>query len=149
MAIRLVRAIQTSWGCPSQWDAWDEENNYYYLRFRHGFGAMIQYKTENWMDAPYPEHQDVNFQNVYTSNPEYVRHVAQFEHGDELDGSIELDEFATLAGVELDPGIYETRFGQHLYDELVKDGLTVFLEGTGNPLEQDPDEEQPGSTEGT
>lgn len=149
MAIRLVRVIQTSWACPSQWDAWDEENNYYYLRFRHGWGEMMQFKSVNWLDANYPEGENVNFGNVYTMNPEFIRKVVEFEHGDPLDGSIELDEFATLAGVELDPGIYETKFGQHLRDELVKDGLTVFLEGTGNPLEQDPDEEQPGSTEGT
>lgn len=110
---------------------------------------MIQFKTENWLDRDTPE--GVTFVNVYTSNPEYVRHVAEFEHGDPLDGSIELDEFATLAGVELDPSIYQVNYGQHLRDELVKDGLTVFLEGTGNPLHdiQDPDEEQPGSTEGT
>jgi len=149
MAIRLVRAIQTSWACPSQWDAWDEENNYYYLRFRHGWGEMMQFQSVNWLDASYPEGQDVNFVNVYTSNPEFIRKVVEFEHGDPLDGSIELDEFATLAGVELAPDIYATNFGQHLRDELVKDGLMVFLDGTGNPLEQDPDEEQPGSTEGT
>lgn len=109
----------------------------------------MQFKSVNWLDANYPEGENVNFGNVYTMNPEFIRKVVEFEHGDPLDGSIELDEFATLAGVELDPGIYETKFGQHLRDELVKDGLTVFLEGTGNPLEQDPDEEQPGSTEGT
>lgn len=36
-----------------------------------------------------------------------------------------------------------------LRDKLITEGLTLFFEGTGNPLEQDPDEEQPGSTEGT
>src|SRR5277367_32208 len=114
--IRLARAIQTSWACPSQWDAWDTDGNYYYLRFRHGWGEMIHFQTENWLDAKYPEDTDLTFSTVYTANPEFIGHVAEFEHGDPLDGSIELDEFATLAGVELDPGIYETKFGQHLRD---------------------------------
>jgi hypothetical protein len=133
--------------CPAQWDAWDEEGNYYYLRYRHGCGAMIQYKTEDWLDAPYPG--DVNFANVYTSNPEYIRHVAEFEYGDPLDGDIELDDFARLADVELDPKIYHTNYGDHLRDELIKDGLTIFLEGTGNPLVESTDEDTTGDTEGT
>ena len=111
----------------------------------------MQFKTVNWLDASYPEGEAVNFGNVYTMNPEFIRTVAEFEHGDPLDGSIELDEFATLAGIDLAPDIYAVDYGTHLRDELIKDGLTVFLEGTGNPLHEfaDPDEEQQRPEEGT
>jgi hypothetical protein len=136
MAVKLVRAVQTSMACPSQWDAWDAEGNYYYLRFRHGYGQIRQYKTEDWVDS---------------DEDELIGVVGEFEHGDPLDGSIELDEFATLAGIELDPAIYAVDYGTHLRDELIKDGLTVFLEGTGNPLHEfaNPDEEQQRPEEGT
>lgn len=138
MAVVLVRTVQTCMACPSQWDAWDAEGNYYYLRYRHGCGEIRQYKTENWVES------DEN---------ELIRVVADFEYGDPLDGSIELDEFARLAGIELAPDetLYQTGYGDHLRDELIKDGLTFFLEGTGNPLHDipNPDEEQQRPEEGT
>lgn len=34
--IEFVKLEQTCFACPSQWDAWDKDNNYYYIRFRHG-----------------------------------------------------------------------------------------------------------------
>lgn len=37
--MKIVKAHQTCYACPSQWDAWDEEGNYWYLRFRHGYGS--------------------------------------------------------------------------------------------------------------
>lgn len=114
-------------GCPSQWDAWDEDGNYYYLRYRHGWGEMRQYQTENWVDAPYPEGLELNFSNVYTSNTEYIRTIAEFQHGDPLDGFIELPEFCEHAGIELDLTMY-TNYGEHVRDELVQEGLTFLLE---------------------
>jgi hypothetical protein len=38
--IILVRAVQTCQACLSQWDAWDLDGRYWYLRFRHGHGTM-------------------------------------------------------------------------------------------------------------
>lgn len=35
--IDLVRLERTCFACPSQWDAWDVDNNYYYIRFRGGY----------------------------------------------------------------------------------------------------------------
>ncbi|MCB0485997.1 MAG: hypothetical protein KDC47_07370 [Flavobacteriaceae bacterium] len=35
--IKLTKITKTSFACPAQWDAWDEEGNYYYFRFRHGY----------------------------------------------------------------------------------------------------------------
>jgi hypothetical protein len=36
MTITIVRAERTCTACPSQWDMWDDEGNYIYVRYRHG-----------------------------------------------------------------------------------------------------------------
>ena len=51
MTVTLVRAVQTCVACPSQWDAWDADGNYYYLRYRSGHGSVRRYRTENWTDS--------------------------------------------------------------------------------------------------
>lgn len=33
---QLVRVIETCSACPSQWDAWDADGVYYYIRYRFG-----------------------------------------------------------------------------------------------------------------
>jgi len=38
--VTLVKAIQTCTACPSQWDAWDDQGRYWYLRYRSGLGTM-------------------------------------------------------------------------------------------------------------
>lgn len=128
--MKIVRAVQTAMACPSQWDAWDEEGNYYYLRFRHGIGQMRQYKTENWSEAPdkkpYKEWIP-GVDNIYNMNTEYIGLVAEFEDDDEWAGLIELSEFCERAGVELDIAMY-TNYGEHLRDQLVAEGLTFLLE---------------------
>lgn len=78
--ITIVRAVQTCYACPSQWSAWDEEGNYYYLRYRFGFGTV----------------------NTRDGGTVGAGNIASFEHGDPLDGSIELEEFAQLAGLKLE-----------------------------------------------
>lgn len=124
--IKIVRAVQTCTACPSQWDAWDEEGNYYYLRYRHGLGTVTQYRTSDWVSVRYQwdESSDVPY---HYQNPAYVREVTSFEHGDSLDGFIELEEFCRLAGMELDLKMY-TNYGEHLRDGLVERGLTFLLE---------------------
>lgn len=34
--ITLVKLVQTCAAYPSQWDGWDAEGNYYYIRYRYG-----------------------------------------------------------------------------------------------------------------
>jgi hypothetical protein len=106
--VKLVRATQTSMGCPSQWDAWDGDGNYYYLRYRHGCGQIRQYKTADWVDS---------------DEDELITVVASFEYGDPLDGVINLDEFAVRAGIELADDLHETSFGDHLMDEMITRGV--------------------------
>jgi hypothetical protein len=75
--IILVRAEHTCWGCPSQWDAWDLDGRYWYLRYRGGFGSMGRdYDID---EAPIRFSTD--------------------DHG----GVIELDEFCEQAGVTFAP----------------------------------------------
>jgi hypothetical protein len=79
----IVKAIQTCSACPSQWDAWDLDGNYWYLRYRHGQG------TAERQPSPDPA--------TWNSKPPNIA----FEHGDLWDGCIELEEFCQRAGLNL------------------------------------------------
>jgi hypothetical protein len=81
----LGRVIQTCYACPSQWNAWDIDGNYWYLRYRHGVGTAERQPNqdfERWEDKP---------PNI------------TFTHGDGLDGTMGLREFCRRAGLHLAP----------------------------------------------
>lgn len=80
---KIVKAVQTCLSCPSQWDAWTDEGQYLYLRFRHGVGTVEE--------QPSP---DTDAWKVKGAEIE-------FRHGGELAGSITLTEFAALANLKL------------------------------------------------
>jgi hypothetical protein len=122
--------------CPSQWNLWDAENNYYYARYRHGCGELRQYQTADWVDAPSREVDQTEPGWGIRENAEYIRTVTEFYTGDEWDGFITLEDFAAQTGIILDPQIYQTGFGDHLRDELIKDGMMLFLEMGGNEPDQ-------------
>jgi hypothetical protein len=71
----LVKTVETCSACPSQWDAWDADGGYWYLRFRHGRGTMGR---------------------------DYITDALSFE-AIELGGVITLDEFCRRIGVTLAP----------------------------------------------
>lgn len=105
--ITIVRAVQTSVACPAQWDAWDAEGRYYYLRFRYGNG------TVQAMD----DSEDRN----YLADP-----VASFTDDDQWNGTIELEEFAQRAGIALSPRLESKGFGEYFaeaVDRAVKENL--------------------------
>lgn len=81
----LVRTVQTCPACPSQWDAWDADGQYYYLRFRSGMGSVETAESANACRSSGP-----------------LTQVADFRHGDHLDGSMGLDEFLAHAGMRLE-----------------------------------------------
>lgn len=103
--VTLVRAIQTSIACPSQWDAWDADGNYYYLRYRSGFGSIQRF------DGPIDDYPP----------GEWGQHsgevIATFEHGHPLDGWMTLDEFAVHAGINLELA-ENTPFWRNIKDKL-------------------------------
>lgn len=70
----LVRVVQTCSACPSQWDGWTATGDYVYMRYRWGQG---------------------------TAKSERHGYIAEFYHGDALDGFITLDEFLKLANIRL------------------------------------------------
>lgn len=115
--ITFVRVVQTSFACPSQWDAWDAEGNYFYCKYRYGHGQVRHYKTEDWVEA----HDD-----------QLIDVVADFTHGHPLDGSMTLEEFAQHAGIILAPSVMVTGYGDYVYDELVFGG-TIGLEDSDEP----------------
>lgn len=76
----IVRTRQTSWVCPSQWDAWTASGLYVYLRYRWGRGSV-----------------DVFYDSSKGTE------VATFQHGNDMDGYISLDDFARRAGITIAP----------------------------------------------
>jgi len=80
--MRIVKAIQTCYACPSAWDAWTDEGQYLYLRYRYSHGTATIYDNE-------------------ISNESKGR-IADFVVGEPLDGCITLEEFCIRAGLELD-----------------------------------------------
>lgn len=79
--ITITRAVQTCAACPSQWDAWDQDGRYLYLRFRHGHGTARREGTDRGL-------------------------VAEFSTGDSYDGVISLEDFAARAGFQLAEGVW-------------------------------------------
>jgi hypothetical protein len=87
--ITLARVVCTLSCVPTQWDAWDTEGRYYYLRYRFGRGTVDTY------DDP-----DSDTWNVIPDG-----RIAQFhDENDPWCGEIELDEFLRRAGMTLMPG---------------------------------------------
>lgn len=100
MSIVIVKAVQTSMACPSQWDAWDSDGRYWYLRYRSGHGSARRIaEGPGWYeDDEYDGPQE----------------VLAFDYGHPLDGDISLEDFARLAGLELSPSLASTGYGEHL-----------------------------------
>jgi hypothetical protein len=86
--------VQTCDACPSQWDAWDSEGRYWYLRYRYGHGEARQYPDENWVQLWVPNYE--------------AREVLSFGYGHSLDGVITLEKFAELAGLVLSPELQKS-----------------------------------------
>ena len=83
--ITITRAVQTCGACPSQWDAWDVDGDYYYLRYRSGCGSVTRFANEHFWQDP-----------AQRGEP-----VTSFTFGGWLDGCISLEKFAELAGITL------------------------------------------------
>lgn len=80
--IRLAKAVQTCCAAPSQWNAWTEDGQYLYLKYRGGKGRVWAY------DGP--------DERTWTLDTEPV---AEFEHGGPYDGCLSLEAFCELAGL--------------------------------------------------
>lgn len=79
----IVRATQTSFGCPAAWDAWGEDGSQYYLGYRHSFGRAerVRQGAHDWLS-------------------EHVA-VAEFETDEDDGGVISLEEFCERADLPL------------------------------------------------
>lgn len=91
--ITLVRA-EGGGACPSQWEAYDAEGNFYYLHYRHSYGYVDKSPSEElWRkvwDAQAKRYKDTEV-------------VASFTWGPYEDcGHISLEEFCAHAGIRLD-----------------------------------------------
>jgi hypothetical protein len=115
--ITLVRVIRTSIACPSQWDAWDPEGRYYYLRFRHGYGAVKSAEShEAYESAWEAAHWDEDAKQW--RGLEAITLVAEFEDEDERRGDISLEEFCQRAGLTLASDIERTAFWRNISNQL-------------------------------
>jgi len=83
----LVRVTQTCSACPSQWDAWDLDGNYWYLRYRHSHGTAERQPGPDWTQW---ESKEPNIS--FTTSDDDI-----------AEGSIGLEEFCRRAGLNLHP----------------------------------------------
>ncbi len=98
-SITIVKAVQTCVACPSQWDAWDAEGRFYYLRHRHGRGSVDTF------DSPDPT----------TWGTEPLGSIAHFRGELPMDET-ELASFCEQAGLVLAPDARITTWEQYLGD---------------------------------
>lgn len=86
----LTKVVETCGACPSQWDAWDLDGNYWYLRYRSAHGSAQRFPgpdTSTWnMDPP-----NISFDTLDDHNP--------------LHGVMSLAEFCQRAGLTLHPEV--------------------------------------------
>lgn len=86
--LHIIRAVQTCSAAPAQWDAWTASGQYLYLRYRHGIGTVEVHDTSD--PRTWPHH---------------VEPLIRFESDLGNGLSIELTEFAELAGLTLADGV--------------------------------------------
>lgn len=111
--ITVVRAIQTSHACPSQWDVWDADGKYYYLRYRHGVGT-VEHKESPESDF-FESYEDP--ETGKTQLRRVTELVAYFEDDlpdDAPDGYIALEDFAERASISLAADIQTRDFNDYL-----------------------------------
>lgn len=75
----LAKVEHTSYLCPAAWNGWDEDGNYYRLKYRRGTGRVLQVPRLGG----------------------FAKLVIEFKFGDPRNGFIELEEFCRLSGVTL------------------------------------------------
>ncbi len=81
----IVRADRTCIACPSQWDAWDTDGRYLYMRYRSGIGTVDTYDNPDW--------------ETWTTPPD--GDIARFDTEQRHDGDIGIEDFLDLAGLAL------------------------------------------------
>ena len=84
----LVLIKQTLKACPSEWSAWDADGNWYYLRYRFGYGTVHISTGGPTRGAEHDE---------FVIALSGAKLLADFRYGGEYDGEITLDEFLALA----------------------------------------------------
>ncbi|MEU1289775.1 hypothetical protein [Kitasatospora sp. NPDC005856] len=89
---RLARVVLTSPTNPSQWDAWTEDGQYLYLRYRHGVGSV------EWHPGPEVEDDTPESWNDGRSGL-----LVEWDDGTG-GGDIGLEDFLATAGLELASG---------------------------------------------
>lgn len=136
--ITIVRAINTCNAVPSQWDAWDSDNRYWYLRYRFGHGSAEHFpEGPTWYEKQQP------------GDPIPIpkeRHY--FLYGDELDGCINLEEFCHQIGFKLVLGGWAPPVSGSLHDsewseDPVDHGLTITGHSSLDEMWGDLDEDKP------
>lgn len=91
MTFKIVKVNQTCIACPTQFDAWTDTGKYLYMRYRSGHGTVRMFDSEH---SSHLNGVDGNF-----FDPDHL--IADFRYGGWLDGSIGLEKFCELAGLEL------------------------------------------------
>lgn len=76
--IQITKMVPTCFGCPSQWDGWDDEGAYYYFRYRWGYLRIDKApKQEEWVSG---------LAVAYGADPGPTTTIYGEQLGDGLDG---------------------------------------------------------------
>jgi hypothetical protein len=84
----LAKVIETCRACPAQWDAWDLDGNYWYLRYRSNRGSAERQPSpdlQTWTDGP----PNMSFDTTGEYPP--------------MHGVMDLPEFCRRAGLGIHP----------------------------------------------
>lgn len=106
----FTRTAQTCRCMPSQWNAWDADGQYYYLRYRSGRGSIETAGSE---------------QDYLDNGPSSL--VAAFTaDDDEYVGEMSLEEFLELAGEAIGGGLTWEQFSASMQgvEDAYHNGLT-------------------------
>lgn len=110
MTIKLAKVVRTCSGCPDQWDAWDTEGRYYYLRHRHQRGTV----------EPQPSPDT----DTWAMPPGSAELIAWTDHHI----GISLDEFLENADLHYPPGIMLAPGATVIGEDPLEDDMTDLAE---------------------
>lgn len=127
-SIVIVRAVQTCLACPSQWDAWDANGQYYYLRWRNERGSVDAFDDKD----------------PSTWGPGQLGTIAHWR-GDLPWEDGELQAFCDRAGLTLAPDADVTSWQEYIEQECIEADDKPLMVRPGFLAELRAKDRQPGN----
>ena len=85
----IVKIKQTCYACPSQWDMWTKEGDYYYVRYRYGWLSLDKVVGSTWTEL-YAEEKGGEWDGIMDTD-EMMKHLSDIiafaDEVEEIDGT--------------------------------------------------------------